>query len=147
MQKLKCRTAYTARDEENVGIVNNQPSMTQQHFKQESDVNYIVAQYVKTGVMENVSGESPVYGDISAFDTNFDLRRAYEAVGAAEEGFMKLPSEIRKKLDNDPSLLVSWLSDEANKAEAVKYGLFNPPAEEPKQASEPSAPPPAETLE
>lgn len=147
MQKLKCRTAYTARDEENVGIVNNEPSMTQQHFKQESDVNYIVAQYVKTGVMENVSDNVPVYGDMSAFDTNFDLRRAYEAVGAAEQGFMRLPSELRKKLDNDPSRLVSWLSDEANKDDAIKYGLFNAPFEEPRQASEPTAPPPAETLE
>lgn len=148
MQKIKCRTAYTARDESHVGIVFTQPSLAQQHFRDESDVNYIVNRYLQTGVMENVSSNPPVYGDISTFDADFDLRRAYEAVGAAEDGFMQLPSDIRKKLDNDPSKLVLWLSDESNRADAIKYGLFNAPEPAPKpEQAEPTPAPSASVSE
>lgn len=127
MQKIKCRTAFNARDEEHTGIEFTQPSLTQQHFKQEADVNYIVSRYLQTGQMENVNEQPPLYGDISSFGAEFDLRAAYEAVGRAEEGFLMLPSDVRKKLDNDPSKLISWLSDESNRADAIKYGLFNAP--------------------
>lgn len=127
MKKLVPRTAYNARDEEHVGISFVQPSMAQQHFKQESDVNYIVNRYLQTGLMEHVSERPPVYADMSAFDGDMDLIRAYEAVERAEAGFMRLPSDLRKKLDNDPSKLESWLSDESNRADAVKFGLCTAP--------------------
>lgn len=137
MKKLVPRTAYNARDEEHVGITFVQPSVAQQHFKQESDVNYIVNRYLQTGQWENVSERPPVYADMSAFDGDMDLIRAYEAVERAEDGFMRLPSDLRKKLDNDPSKLVSWLSDESNRADAVKFGLFTaPPAQSEKIVAE-----------
>lgn len=139
MKKLVPRTAYNAREEEHVGIKFVQPSMAQQHFKQESDVNYIVNRYLQTGQWENVSERPPVYADMSAFDGDIDLIRAYEAVERAEDGFMRLPSDLRKKLDNDPSKLESWLSDESNRADAVKFGLFSaPPPQSEKTVAEPT---------
>ena len=148
MKKIVPRTAYNARDEEHVGIKFDQPSMAQQHFKQESDVNYIVNRYLQTGQWENVSERPPVYADMSAFDGDMDLIRAYEAVERAEDGFMRLPSDLRKKLDNDPSKLVSWLFDEANRDDAVKFGLFTaPPPSSEEIVAEPTpapAPEPAE---
>lgn len=124
MAKLVCKTAFNAREKAFPGIVFTEPSLAQQHFKQESDVNYIVNRYLQTGVLEHVAADSPQFADLSLFEGDFDLRRAYEAVEAAEASFGQLPSDVRKKLNNDPSLLMSWLSDPVNKADAIKYGLM-----------------------
>lgn len=148
MLKIKCRTAFNARDEEHRGIEFKKPSLCQQHFRDEADVNFIVNRYLQTGTWENVSERPPVYADMSAFEGDFDLIRAYEAVERAEDGFMRLPSDLRKKLDNDPSKLVSWLSMEENKADAIKYGLFNAPVkEEVKTSAEPTPAPSAPVSE
>lgn len=139
MQKLKCRTAYTARDEEHVGLVfAEDEGLTQQHFKQESDVNFIVGRYLKTGEMDWINERPPHYGDVS--DIPVDLLGAYEAVERAELAFGDLPSEIRKSLDNDPSRLSEWLLDEKNRDLAIKHGLIVSPTNtvvEPNVGSEP----------
>lgn len=122
MQKLKCRTAYTARDEDNEGIIFPSDSLVQRHFQDECDVNLIVDRYVKTGVMDHINETPPTYGDVSEVPT--DLMSSYEAVFAAEQAFMNLPSGLRKSLDNDPSRLGAWLQDEKNYDDAVKYGLL-----------------------
>lgn len=123
MKKLNFRTAYSARDEENKGIVFPVDSLTQQHFKQECDVNYIVKRYVQTGELEHVSENPPHYGDVA--DLPKDLFSAYEAVDRAEAAFMDLPSDVRKQLDNDPANLSAWLNNPDNKSAAVRYGLLN----------------------
>lgn len=124
MQKLKCRTAFTARDEENKGIIFPSDSLVQRHFQDECDVNLIVDRYVKTGVFDHVNETPPSYGDVSEVPT--DLMASYEAVFAAEQAFMNLPSGLRKSLDNDPARLGAWLQDEKNRDDAVKYGLLAP---------------------
>lgn len=127
MKKVSCRTAYTARDDERVSLICPDDGMTQQHFKQECDVNEIVRRYVQTGDSSLLEGSTPVYADVSEIPS--DLVAAYDAVGQAEDAFMRLPSEVRKSLDNDPVRLVHWLEDPSNKGVAVKFGLMNPSVE------------------
>lgn len=127
MKKVNCRTAYNARDDERVSLVCPDDGMTQQHFKMECDVNEIVRRYVQTGDPTLLEGSSPVYANVSEMPT--DLASAYAAIGQAEDAFMRLPSQVRKSLDNDPSRLVPWLADPENKAVAVKFGLMNPSVE------------------
>lgn len=127
MKKVTCRTAYTARDDERVSLLCPDDGMTQQHFKMECDVNEIVRRYVQTGDSSLLEGSSPVYGDVSEFPV--DLISAYDAVNQAEDAFMRLPSEIRKSLDNDPARLVQWLANPENKGVAAKFGLINLPDE------------------
>lgn len=143
MQKLKCRTAYNARDEHFPGIVFVSDSLTQQHFKDECDVNKIVDRYVKTGILEHQSVIEPHYGDVSDLPT--DLMAAYDAVGRAEAAFADLPSDVRKALDNDPARLQEWLVNPENRADAEKYGLimsksqtFDQEKSEPEKVSEPA---------
>lgn len=126
MSKIKFRTVYTARDEEHSGIVFSSDSLAQQQFRDECDVNRIVDQYVRTGVLDHLSEVAPQYGDVTEVPT--DLMAAYDAVGRAEEAFMQLPSQLRKDLNNDPSRLSAWLRDENNRETAVRYGLINAPA-------------------
>lgn len=123
MVKLKCRTAYNAREEIFPGLIfAEDEGLTQQHFKAECDINTIVGNYIQTGIWEHVSDQPPVYGDVTEVPT--DLIASYEAVERAEAAFMSLPSEVRKSLDNDPTKLSTWISDPANREVAIRSGLI-----------------------
>lgn len=127
MKKVTCRTGYNARDDERVSLLCPDDGLTQQHFKLECDVNEIVRRYVQTGDVALLEGSSPVYADVSELPD--DLASAYDAIGQAEDAFMRLPSQVRKSLDNDPSRLVQWLANPDNKDVAVKFGLMNLPVD------------------
>lgn len=133
MQKLKCRTGYTARDEEHVGIVFPSDSLVQRHFQQECDVNFIVDRYVKTGEMSHLSENPPVFADVS--EVPDDLMQSYDKIFAAEQAFMQLPSKLRKELGNDPARLGDWLQDEKNRSAAVEYGLIAAAAVQPEKTN------------
>ena len=42
---------------------------------------------------------------------------------AAQEAFNSLPSDIRKKFDNDPAEFLEFVSDEKNNDEMIQMGL------------------------
>lgn len=96
-------------------------SRTDQSYKKAVDINNIIAKFQKTGVLpENSMG---VYGDFSSIPT---LEEAHEAIIKATEQFYALPAGVRKEMDNDPSKLELWLSNEANYDKALSYGLVEP---------------------
>lgn len=121
-------------------------SRTKQEFAKEADINNIMAQYVKTGVLP-ASEREPQYGD---FLNATDYREALEAVLAAEEDFSQLPSDVRERFENDPAQLLEFVENEDNYEEALELGLLAedalPPAvPEPKQKAAPEPPqPPSE---
>ena len=80
-----------------------------------------MAKFSKTGILPQTS--MGVYGDFSSVPT---LEEAHEAVNKAAEQFYALPAEVRKEMDNDPSKMEIWLSDEANKDKALSFGLIEP---------------------
>lgn len=108
-------------------------SLTKQSFKDECDVNRIVARAQKTGFMP--SGErQPLYGDFSNVP---DYREAQDIVIRANASFAALPAEVRKRFDNDPAAYMDFLSDEKNRDEAIKLGLLNT---KPEKETAPTAP-------
>lgn len=82
------------------------PSMARQEFKEECDVNEIMARYEATGVLPNV-GE-PFYFDFTTLPT--DMREAMEIMRAGNEAFYTLPAKVRKEFDNDPARFVDFAS-------------------------------------
>jgi phage internal scaffolding protein len=106
--------------------------MTQQQFKDEADINNIMARYQKTGVLVDPLTQAtrkPMFDDFSELG---DFRDHQQAVIDAQELFMQLPSRLRARFGNDPAELLQWLSDPANKQEAIELGLMtNPPVETP----------------
>lgn len=131
-------------DRERVPTVCSGLSRTKQAFKDESDINNIVRRYNKTGVMTDgvSSGRVPMFGDFTGYDY-----RAYQTyIATVRQSFDLLPAELRRRFDNDPALLIDWLSDESNKDEAIKLGLRvqDAPVNEPATAPElPKDPVPA----
>lgn len=92
----------------------------------ETDINSIMADVCRTGMMPIASGNA-LYGD---FLTEGDYHSCQNALIRARDDFMALPSRVRRKFDNDPSKLIGFLSDERNREDAIELGLLerpNPP--------------------
>jgi len=116
------RTPYNY-DVDNVsdetGLACPDPSLAQQNFKDESDINYIVRQFGLTGELPGQT-ISPQYGDFTGV---LDYHSAVNAVLAAQDEFMELPAQMRARFDNDPAKLIDFLGNEENRQEAIKLGL------------------------
>lgn len=96
-------------------------TLTQQHFKDECDINNILRQFNVTGLLPE-STLSPRYGDFTGIS---DYHTALNRVIAAEDEFMALPAQIRSRFDNDPAKLIEFLENSENKDEAIKLGLVD----------------------
>jgi len=96
-------------------------SRTQQHFKDETDINNILRQFNVTGQLPT-KPMSPRYGDFTGIG---DYHGAMNQVIAAEGEFMTLPAQMRAKFNNDPQELIEFLNNPENKEEAMKMGLLN----------------------
>lgn len=105
-----------------VATINEEPSMAEQQFKDECDINKIMEKYQKTGILP-VSQRQGVYADLTSVGSYQD---ALHAVMKAEEAFLQLPSEVRTRFRNNPQELIDFLEDEKNYDESVKLGLRDP---------------------
>jgi len=121
-----------------LGTVNNKPTMTQQQFANEVNINSIIGRYKTTGVLPEREGR-PVFGDFSNLT---DFRTAQGIVAEANQAFQALPAVIRRRFNNDPAEFISFVEDEDNRKEAEKLGLV--PKKEVKPTEIPAAKP-AET--
>lgn len=104
------------------------PSLTQQHFKNDADINTIIARYNRTGYLVDPLTQStrqPLFGDFGDIP---DFRDAQTQIALAKERFMALPSDLRKRFNNNAVELLDFLQDSKNLDEAVRLGLVNPPA-------------------
>lgn len=105
-------------------VMNTEPSMAQQHFKDECDINQIMARYQRTGILtDNPGSLRPLFGDFSNVS---DFQSAQNAILDVNDSFMSLPSSIRARFNNDPGYLLEFLAKEENRGEAVSLGLVNP---------------------
>jgi len=117
-----------------VVTVNDEPSMTQQQFKEMSDINRIMKKYHKGEMVNYLNRRPGVYGDFSKMPSYSD---ALQIVIDAQESFMTLPSDVRKRFDNDPAKVIEFISDSKNYDEAINLGLVPKKVikEEPKNAN------------
>lgn len=108
------------------GLACEEPSLAQQHFKDECDINNILRQFNITGLLPE-QPLSPRYGDFTGIG---DYHTALNRVIAAQDEFDSLPAQIRARFDNDPANLIEFLNDDANRPEAEELGLVNKGAAE-----------------
>lgn len=101
------------------------PSLTQQHMKDETDINVMIHRFSKLGGMPPAP-DAPAFFDAGE---PFDYQTAMNQVRAAQESFNALPSSLREKFLNDPGRLMAFLSDPANLEEARSLGLVKPAPE------------------
>lgn len=101
-----------------------EPSLTKQEFKDECDINFIMARYEATGVVEHLAAGTPKYGDFTDVP---DYHQAMNTVIQAESLFSALPAKVRERFANDPSQMLDFLRDPANRDEAIELGLVDRP--------------------
>lgn len=114
----KFRTQYGGRRQ--VQKVFVAESRTKQEFQEECDINRIMAQYQRTGVLPvDPYGWEPRYMDC----TGLDYQVAMETVAYANSMFQSLSSKIRDRFDNDPQKFLEFAQDPAHQEEMIEMGL------------------------
>lgn len=109
---------------------------TKQSFKKDCDINLIMGKYQKGFVVDHLAKWEGSYGDFPAMD----FREAMEMSAKAQEAFADLPSEVRKRFNQDPGAFLDFVSSVNEKGEFVnldemrKLGIAKPAA-----APEPTA--------
>lgn len=106
-----------------VQVLFDSPSLTQQNFKDECDVNRILSKYGVEQIVAHRSMYNGQYGDFSGVP---DYQTALNSVLKANDMFMSLPAHVRARFDNDPGSFLSFVDDEKNRDEMVKLGLIEP---------------------
>lgn len=92
-------------------------SMADSSFRDEVDVNNIVARYMRTGLWPQAT-VAGFFEDVSLLPD--DLMSAHAALQAAEARFMELPAAVRAKFGNSPVRLLEMLSDPASRDQALE---------------------------
>lgn len=104
-----------------------EPSMTQQHFAFEADINNVMLRYSKTGVLPQYAGAA--FADVSSVSDYYDFLQQQAVI---EDSFAALPAKLRARFSNSPELLLDFISNPDNLAEARALGLL---PDEPKPAA------------
>lgn len=125
MKPVFLRTPYnydTNAVSDETGLSCPDPSLTQQQFKEEADINTIVERFLKSGVMPSPVN-MPQYVD---YEGVFDFQSAMNVVRAADENFMRLDAKVRARFNNSPQEFLQFFADPANTDEAIRLGLAIP---------------------
>ena len=127
---MKFRSRYSVTGQK-PGIKFDQPSQTLQSFKDDADINCIIARYENTGVLVDPTvpvSRTPQFGDFSDLPT---YQEAQNVIVAANNAFNSLSSKIRERFGNDPAAYFNFVqnlkegSDDYD--EAVRLGIIDKP--------------------
>jgi phage internal scaffolding protein len=110
---------------------------THQSFRNEANINTIMAKAYKTGQMPIATHDIKArFGDFSNIP---DYQSAQNMIIHANNAFAELPSDIRKRFGNDPQELLEFLDNPKNHNEAREMGLLEPLPAPPEGDIKPSA--------
>jgi phage internal scaffolding protein len=99
-------------------------SKTEQSHKSEVDINNIMKRAGAGELIAKVNAlQEWKYDDV----TNNDFQEAMNAIIKARDTFSSVPSEIRKRFDNDPAKFMDFVRNPDNKSELVEMGLATAP--------------------
>lgn len=121
------RTPYnydTNKASDEAGLECLDPSLTQQQFKEEADINTIVNRFLKSGVLPSPVN-MPQYVD---YEGVFDFQSAMNVVRQADENFMRLDAKVRARFNNSPQEFLEFFANPENTDEAIRLGLAIPQA-------------------
>ena len=109
---------------EESGLKCEDPSLTQQQFKEEADINTIVDRFMKSGVLPSPA-VMPQFMDVEGV---FDYQTAMNYVRQADENFMRMDAKVRARFNNSPQEFLEFFANPENTQEAIRLGLAVPQA-------------------
>lgn len=120
-----------------VRLFNDGPTMTKTSFKESCDINVILRRAAKGEVMTHLR-EGGAFRDLPPA---IEFHEAMNMVLAAEQAFQELPSDVRRRFQNDPGSLLAFVEDASNREEAIELGLIDKPASPAVDAASPAPAP------
>lgn len=110
----------------NVVEDNQEDSKTLQQFKQECDINYLIARYAKTGFFYDPLAQAgqkrmPQFGDFSNMG---DFAEQQNRILAVYDAFAALPAATREKFGHNPATFVEFVGNPENAKACVEMGIF-----------------------
>lgn len=90
-------------------------------FKDECDVNRVMARFEQTGIVEHTNAHQGNYGDFLSAPSSY--HEAVQQVADAQQMFMSLPAKVRARFSNDPGYFLEFVEDPDNLDEMVRLGL------------------------
>ncbi|QCQ84663.1 internal scaffolding protein [Blackfly microvirus SF02] len=115
------RDVYVEHDP--VNLAHADDGMTREEFKDECDINVLMAHYERTGVLNFFNPGQPQFLDVSAVP---DLQSALHYMDTANTAFMSLPASVRREFDQDPLKFVDFATDPSNLSRMREWGLAPP---------------------
>lgn len=112
--RMHCQRPGTTDDDGNIVY------FTEQSHKDRCEINKIIRKYDQNGIINHVSKFEAQYGDVSGIE----FKSAQDKVLNAKKMFNELPSHIRKRFENSPAKLLSFMDDANNREEAIKLGII-----------------------
>lgn len=119
-QTTHLRNTYTIKPR--IQIEFTTQGRTKQSFKDECDVNRIMARYLATGQLPDMNNVDPQYLDA----TGYDYQEHQNFIAGANSLFHELPSSIRSRFGNSPAEFLDFCSQEKNRPEMAEMGLLRP---------------------
>lgn len=117
-------------------------SRTKQSHKDECDINNILAQYKRTGIVQHVHAARPTYEDLPS---DVDFQASLNTILAAEEAFAALPSKVRDYFANSPERFLAAFADDKQHPQLREFGLLGPrPDDAPVRPPAPAPAPPSD---
>lgn len=97
--------------------------VTKQAHKEECDINNILNQYKRTGIVRHVTERKAQFIDLPA---DLDLQNSLNVVKRAQEAFASLPAVVRDRFHNNPAEFLAAFQDEKRQDELRQLGLLQP---------------------
>lgn len=119
----------------------DQETLTKQASREECDINNILSKYRRTGVVTHLAVRP---GGYTHYNDSMDFKQALDLVIDAENDFASLPSDLRRRFNNDPYELLQFIDNNENYDEAVQLGLIPGAKEAPAPAKGDVQSPPTE---
>lgn len=94
---------------------------TDQSYKASSDINNIMKDYAKTGMLPQVRDQIAEFMDTTLIP---DLQTAFEITKRASEAFLGLDPRLRTLMNNDPANLEYFIRNPANTEILYDYGVL-----------------------
>lgn len=94
--------------------------LTEQAHKNETDMNYILRDYARTGFIKHSKENQGRYDDVSVQD----FQDAMYIVTEAKNMFNELPAMVRNRFAHDPAQFLEFVQNPDNKAEMQKMGIL-----------------------
>ena len=96
------------------------PSLTEQAHASECDINVIMKEYYRTGLVKHMNRHPGQFDDV----TVTDYQEAMFTLKNAHNLFTGLPANIRKRFHNEPAEFLEFVGDPKNVDEMRKLGIM-----------------------